>query len=498
MSRRLVRTSLVLATLLSHSASLLAQESEGDTGIAARHPGDEGIDDDSEVVFVENFEASLSEILGRWEDVTSPDSMSLTPDVPASSSGTNSLLMHKTPGDGTTGAALYRRIQPADAEGYERLYARMYVKIDQAADVIHHFGTNLGGNCPSTPWPMVSAGNRTDGDSSFWTGIEPYGEDWQWDFYTYWVEMRSWENDDGSGDSCYGNAFLRDTAEGDWAPIGPQVRRGEWVCVEMMVQVNDLGESNGEQAFWIDGQLIRDDGQIISHLGPGYPNGSWLRDKWSPAPAGDPFEGFRWRTTADLLVNYVWLYVYTEEESYDIPVRFDDVVVATSYIGPLYTGSGGTGGSGGSSGTGGSSGSSGTPGFGGGSGGMSGSPGMGGNAGGRARPASGGGAGESDRPAPGGTGASSASGGSSAGGADSGGAGGSGASGRSGGGSDNGGSGGNGAGGVPGIGGGPSRSDGSDDDGGCGCLAAGSAPGRSLPGAAFAAALLLFARRRRR
>ncbi|MBN1606925.1 MAG: hypothetical protein JW940_09855 [Polyangiaceae bacterium] len=504
MSLRLVRTSLAVAALLCCSASLLAQESEGDAGIAARHPGDQGIDGDSEVVFVEDFEASLSEILGRWEDVTSPDSMSLTSDVPASSSGTNSLRMHKTPGDGTTGAALYRRIQPSDAEGYERLYARMYVKIGAAADVIHHFGTNLGGNNPSTRWPMVSAGNRTDGDSSFWTGIEPYGEDWRWDFYTYWMEMRSWENDDGSGDSCYGNAFLRDTADGDWEPIGPRVRRGEWVCVEMMVQVNDLGESNGEQAFWIDGQLIRDGGQIVSHLGPGYPNGSWLRDKWSPEPAGHPFEGFRWRTAADLLVNYVWLYVYTEEDSYDIPVQFDDVVVATSYIGPLYSGSGGTGGSGGSSGTGGRSGSSGTASSGGGSSGMSGSPGMGGNAGDgerpasgdaagdSARPASGGGAGESDR----GTGASSATGGSSAGGGDSGGARGSGAAGRSG--SDSRGSGGNDAGGVPGDGGGPSGSDSTNDDGGCGCLVAGSLPGPSLPGAAFTATLLLLARRRRR
>ena len=338
------------AMLMAASGAAQAQESEGDEGIAARYPRDVGIDADPAVVFVESFETTLPEILGRWEDIQSESSMSLTDDVPPSSAGTTSLLMHKTPGDGTTGAHLYRRIVPDRGTGYERLYARMYLKIDENADVIHHFGTNLGGNNPATPWPMVSAGNQTDGDVSFWTGIEPYGDAWRWDFYTYWMEMRSWENDDGSGTSFYGNAFLRDTADGNWDPIGPVVQRGQWVSVELMVQVNDLGERDGEQAFWIDGELVRDGGQIISHLGPGYPNGSWLRDKWSPDPAGEPFEGFRWRTAAELLVNYVWLYVYTEEDSYDIPVWYDDVVVATQYIGPLYTGgeegSGGNGGGG--------------------------------------------------------------------------------------------------------------------------------------------------------
>ncbi len=339
----------MLAALVAVSGAAQAQESEGDQGIAARYPRDVGIEADPAVLFVERFEATLPEILSRWEDVQSESSMSLTDDVPASSAGTASLLMHKTPGDGTNGAHLYRRIVPAGGTGYERLYARMYLKIDSSADVIHHFGTNLGGNNPPTAWPMVSAGNQTDGDVSFWTGVEPYGDAWQWDFYTYWMEMRSWENDDGSGTSFYGNAFLRDTADGNWDPIGPAVRRGEWVSVELMVQVNDLGQSNGEQAFWVDGQLVRDDGQIISHLGAGYPNGSWLRDKWSPDLGGEPFEGYRWRTAADLLVNYVWLYVYTEEDSYDIPVWYDDVVVATEYIGPLHTGAAsGSGGSGGS------------------------------------------------------------------------------------------------------------------------------------------------------
>ena len=37
-----------------------------------------------------------------------------------------------------------------------------------------------------------------------------------------------------------------------------------------------------------------------------------------------------------LNVNYVWLYVYTEKaEGHRIRVWYDDVVVATDYIGPM-------------------------------------------------------------------------------------------------------------------------------------------------------------------
>jgi hypothetical protein len=51
--------------------------------------------------------------------------------------------------------------------------------------------------------------------------------------------------------------------------------------------------------------------------------------------AGRPFEGFRWRTVKKLTVNYVWLYIYSGSPEPDIKVSFDDVVVATEYIGPL-------------------------------------------------------------------------------------------------------------------------------------------------------------------
>jgi len=105
----------------------------------------------------------------------------------------------------------------------------------------------------------------------------------------------------------------------------------------MMKMNNPTTGRSGEQAMWIDGKPWFIGGQLVSHLGEGFPNGSWLRDSWTPNPAGDPFEGFRWRSTEDLNLNWVWLLVYitTAPNGYVSKVWFDDVVVAKEYIGPI-------------------------------------------------------------------------------------------------------------------------------------------------------------------
>jgi hypothetical protein len=116
--------------------------------------------------------------------------------------------------------------------------------------------------------------------------------------------------------------------------------------------MNQVGKSDGELALWIDGELV-------SHLGPGFPQGKWTFDKFHPggegqgvrwnrqrgkresfqtAAGGDPFEGFRFRTDPRLNVNFVWLYLYLTQGTpgHANRVWFDELVVATDYIGPLH------------------------------------------------------------------------------------------------------------------------------------------------------------------
>ncbi len=189
---------------------------------------------------------------------------------------------------------------------------------------------------------MMKAGHPPPGDVSFNTGVEP-GDFSNWHFYTYWQHMRG----SPPRGQTWGNTFQRGS------PKQP-VTREQWICVELMVKLNDVGKANGEQAFWIDGKLNRKDGKITSHQGPGFPTGTWIYDKfnpghqgagtaWSrekkkgvPIKGGRPFEGFEWRSTPELNINYVWLYRYmSKPETGRSEVWWDHVVVATQYIGPI-------------------------------------------------------------------------------------------------------------------------------------------------------------------
>ncbi|HXG48440.1 MAG TPA: hypothetical protein VNO52_12500 [Methylomirabilota bacterium] len=318
-------------------ASPVAAQPFAEAGLAAEYPGDAGIDRDPRVIFVEDFEEpSLEALWQRWETVSDRAGQSFSGDVPPGSPGRQSLAMERTRGPG---AQLYRRLKNASGGwGYDRVFARYYVKFDPECGEIHHFGTCLGGNQPATPWPSVRAGEPPDGARSFWVGIEPFGKSWVWDYYAYWCEMRG----SPPRGQTWGNSFIRNP--------DLKVEKGRWICVEQMVRMNQPGDTDGEMALWIDGKPV-------SHLGKGFPKGLWTYDKFAPGRGGQeirwnrekngperwtvpeggaPFEGFRWRTVPELNVNFIWLYIYTQKpEGHRIKVCYDHVVVATDYIGPL-------------------------------------------------------------------------------------------------------------------------------------------------------------------
>ncbi len=299
---------------------------EGKNGIASNYPGDTGIEEDPHVIFVEKFEEnSLNTMKNRWESVKNLDIMSFSEDIPTESKGNHSLLMTHIGGQGT-GGHLYRRLMP----GYEQVFARFYVKFAPDCAQIHHFGTHLGGFNPSTPWPQGGAGTQPEGDKRFTTGVEPYGTNWNWDFYTYWQGMHI------HGDGNYwGTPFLSGVPK-------PKVQKGQWICVEMMVKMNDpVTASNGEQAFWIDGKLWRVGDQVVSHIGEGFPKGNWRGGWWNPdSDSNKTFDGYQWRTVEELAVNYLWTYLYITRapQGHVSKVWFDHIVVAKNYIGPLSPG----------------------------------------------------------------------------------------------------------------------------------------------------------------
>jgi len=285
-------------------------------GLASAYPGDGGLGADPRVVFFENFESgTVAELSARWEDLNKASNLSLVSDVPQGSDGGRSLRIVSHAGV-DTGGHVYTRLRSPQ----NRLYLRYYVKY--ASDgTYHHAGAWLGGYNPATAWPQGGAGVRPQGNDRFTVGFEPVGSELRWDFYAYWMRMRP----DGRG-AFWGNGFVQDA--------GLHVRPDQWTCVEVMIRVNDpVDSSNGELAAWIDGIQV-------AHLGPGFPNGTWSGGIFTPAPGGEPFEGFQWRNDPALAINFLWLQLYTtgDPPGHVGSMWFDQVVAATEYIGPISAG----------------------------------------------------------------------------------------------------------------------------------------------------------------
>lgn len=188
-------------------------------------------------------------------------------------------------------------------EGHDCVYFRRYIRFPQDYDQghLHHVGGGLAGVASDGKWDeMGQAGVRPTGDDRFSAGFEPWREWGRTDspgylfLYTYWMDMKQ-----GGDGNWYGN-MLEPPKERRIVP-----KRDEWVCLEQMIQVNDVGEANGEMAAWVDGKLYL---------------------HW---------KGFRWRTTERLRIKRFNLGLYLHEARKANTVYYDDVVVSTGYVGPV-------------------------------------------------------------------------------------------------------------------------------------------------------------------
>lgn len=300
---------------------------EGASGIAARYAGDRGIGDDPRVLLHEDFETGdVAELSRRWTNVSNQDGRVLALESGGPTGRGRCLRMTATPGE-NTGGHLYKRL-PREVD---TLHARFYVRFPGDAAYIHHF-VHLGGYRPATNWPQGGAGERPRGDDRVTVGIEPYGERGRWappgiwTFYAYWHEMRQ------SADGRYWGNSIRS----DPPAVAP---RGRWQCVEVMLKLNSAPDrSDGELALWLDGRPAY-------RIGPGTRRGPWTGMGFETREKGEPFDGFRWRAHAGLRLNFFWLLHYVTENAArqnnvappTVPNRvwFDDIVVATEYVGPV-------------------------------------------------------------------------------------------------------------------------------------------------------------------
>ena len=287
-------------------------------GIAADYPGDDGIEDHPDVLLAEDFEhASIAVLEDRFTDIRNPELIDFVDDVAADSPGTTAVRLQSA-GSDDTGSHLYRNLDEMDGETFDELYVRYYVQYDRDHSY-HHSGVGMGGYNPPTNWPQGGAGTRPDGDDRFTMRAEPVGSDLQFDMYTYWMHMRGNPGDD----NFWGNTFL--------GGVDLPVPDRDWIAVELRIQLNDpVDEYNGELTMWVDGQ------QIV-HLEEGAPPGEWIHDTFYPEQDDEPFEGFQWRDDPSLDLSFLWLHQYVtgNEEGEHSYIWYNDVVLATDYIGPV-------------------------------------------------------------------------------------------------------------------------------------------------------------------
>ena len=267
-------------------------------GLSERHPMDQSIGTHPSVVFAADFEAA--DFAKGWDETRDRNGKVLSRvrlDDSADRFG-HSLCVTATLGQ-NTGGGLTKWFESSD-----RIFIRFYTRFAADCDYVHHFVTlraNRGLEGKERWSGFGGAGVKPNGTERFSTALEPWGN-WRrwpppgrWNFYSYWHEMKA--SPDGK---YWGNGFR--------LPEQPNIPRNQWICLEFMLQHNTPDQHDGEQAFWVDGQLV----------------GHW--------------KGFNWRRSATLMANALTLESYVTDrwtkQSTNV-VYFDQLVVAREYIGVM-------------------------------------------------------------------------------------------------------------------------------------------------------------------
>ena len=280
---------------------------EGNSGIAARYPGDVGIASDPAVIFADDFEsyASAAGLPSRWNEVFHSANVRIASEPGNFFSGTKALefAVPKQSGEVSNHAGKY--VSPER----DVLFLRYYAKFDAGFNVL---GSSHNGNTVTAHY--CCPGERADGYNKFAVSFEAG----RWEtstanpgslnIYVYHPDQR-----DAYGDHFYptGRVLPFDRTPGDFGPefvVRPEVIPvlGRWYSYELMVKANTPGQRDGRIAMWLDGKLIAD------------------------------FPNLRLRETSALKIDRFTIDLHVRSNTLAVAKKwYDNVVAATSYIGPL-------------------------------------------------------------------------------------------------------------------------------------------------------------------
>ncbi|MDX2342737.1 MAG: DNRLRE domain-containing protein, partial [Acidimicrobiia bacterium] len=267
-----------------------------ENGLAYSYSGDTGIGDHPGVFeFTEFADASWADV---YEGGTDSPTLQLVGTAPGFEQIDGSALKVTVPAGTNTGMGVGYKFENQTGSEPTEIYFRYYVRIDQSWDPTY------GGKFPgiSGTYGVAGWGGRPSNGTNGWSARggyhptipvdNPLGDTVPVGHYVYHADQ----------DTIYGdNVLWQDGYLGF-------LEKDRWYSVEQHLVLNTPGVNDGVLEAWIDGRK------------------AYRQTDW------------RWRDTDSLKIEQIWLNVYhggTDVPDQDISLYIDNVVISSSYIGPM-------------------------------------------------------------------------------------------------------------------------------------------------------------------
>ncbi len=315
---------LALIALALLGAPSLTPLPEGN-GIASLYFGDVGIEANPAVLFHDDFESATNaaDLRTKWDAAVHHDAWIRIAEEPANVNNGRRALEFTVP---QQSAELANSVAKAISPEQDVLFIRYYSKFEAGFDQVgsSHNGCSISAhyfvNGQATP------GVPADGTNKFLAGFENFRFDpatvkpGLLNVYCYHAEQAT-----NFGDHFFpsGTVLPFSSTRSGAATFGPEfVGRPDitpeldrWYCYELMVKANTVGLRDGRIACWLDGVLIAD------------------------------FMNIRFRDIDSIKIDRAQIGLHIGSNVNRVNKKwYDDVVVATSYIGPMAMSPSGSGG----------------------------------------------------------------------------------------------------------------------------------------------------------
>jgi hypothetical protein len=281
-------------------------------GIAARYPGDVGIEADPDVIFADGFETygSAADLTQKWDNYFQASQTKIVTDAANVKAGAKALEL-TLPQQNTE---LSNAVQKILTTELDQLYLRFYSKFDASFDVTgsSHNGGGIsahyfqGNN--ATPGVPANGTNKFLIELEHWRGQASDPSPGSLNVYIYHPEQR-----DNYGDHFFpsGTVLPNTSVPGSFGAgfvprpdLTPQL--GRWYAYEVMLKANTPGQRDGRVTAWLDGEIVGD-----------WPN-------------------LRLRDVDTLKIDRFNLSLHAGSNTSGVTRKwYDAVVAARSYIGPM-------------------------------------------------------------------------------------------------------------------------------------------------------------------